>query len=57
VDFPVFARTRGAAVGRFRRELRRRMLEPVVLGSRSMRAAEPLTALASCDGITDILVF
>lgn len=36
VDFPVFARARGA-VGRWRRELRRRMLEPIVLGSRSLR--------------------
>lgn len=38
MDFPVFARTRGA-VGRWRRGLRRRMLEPVVLGARSMREA------------------
>lgn len=36
VDFPVFAKARGA-VGRWRRELRRRMLEPVVLGNRSLR--------------------
>jgi FkbM family methyltransferase len=45
VEFPVFARTRGA-MGRFRRELRRRMLEPIVLGSRSMRETV-LNALAA----------
>jgi FkbM family methyltransferase len=36
VEFPGLARTRGA-IGRFRRELRRRMLEPIVLGNRSLR--------------------
>ncbi len=33
-------------MGRFRRELRRRMLEPIVLGSRSMRETV-LNALAA----------
>jgi FkbM family methyltransferase len=45
VDFPVFARTRGA-VGRWRRALRRRMLEPIVLGNRSLRETV-LNALAA----------
>ncbi len=36
MDFPLFAKARGA-MGRFRRDLRRRILKPVVLGSRSMR--------------------
>jgi hypothetical protein len=45
VDFPVFARMRGAT-GRFRRELRRRMLEPILVGNRSMRETV-LNALAT----------
>ena len=36
MEFPGLARTRGA-IGRFRRQLRRRMLEPIVLGNRSLR--------------------
>jgi FkbM family methyltransferase len=36
VEFPGLARARGA-IGRFRREMRRRMLEPIVLRNRSLR--------------------